>query len=99
MVGWGALLAPRACMPAGAVAMLAAGGTAGFGGKGGGRLTLASALKQRHLSPHTTVELEITTPNDIGEVVIFTIVSNQQPTEAFRCLPPGARAARACTSA
>jgi streptogramin lyase len=61
-----------------------------------GTLKLASALKQRHLSPHATVELEITATNVVGEVVIFTIVSGKQPTETFRCLPPGARTPTAC---
>jgi CSLREA domain-containing protein len=63
-----------------------------------GKLLLAPALKQRHLSPHATVELDITAPNDVGEVVVFTIVSGKQPTEAFRCLVPGARTPTACAS-
>jgi hypothetical protein len=63
-----------------------------------GKLALASALKQRHLSPHSTVELQITAPGDVGEVVVFTIVSGKQPTEAFRCLVPGSRSPAACAS-
>jgi CSLREA domain-containing protein len=63
-----------------------------------GKLLLAPALKQRHLSPHATVELDITAPNDVGEVVVFTVVSGKQPTEAFRCLVPGARTPTACVS-
>ncbi len=61
-----------------------------------GKLPLASVLKQSHLSPHTTVELEITAPNDIGEVVIFTVIGGKQPSETFRCLPPGAHRPSAC---
>jgi streptogramin lyase len=61
-----------------------------------GKLALASALKKRHLSPHSTVSVQITAPNEVGEVVVFTIVSGKSPTETFRCLPPGAHAPSAC---
>ncbi len=60
------------------------------------KFKLAGALKHSHLSPHATVEVEITAPDDVGEVVIFTIRSNQQPTETYRCLPPGTRSPAAC---
>jgi hypothetical protein len=53
-------------------------------------------LKKRHLSPHSTVSIQITASNEVGEVVIFTVVSGKSPTEAFRCLPPGARSPTAC---
>lgn len=61
-----------------------------------GRLALAPALKKRHLSPHSTVTIQITVPHEVGEVVIFTIVSGKSPTETFRCLPPGAHTPSAC---
>ena len=61
-----------------------------------GKLALASALKKRHLSPHSTVTIQITAPNEVGEVVIFTIMSSKSPTETFRCLPPGAHTPSAC---
>ncbi len=61
-----------------------------------GKLALASVLKKRHLSPHSTVSIQITASNEVGEVVIFTIASGKSPTESFRCLPPGARSPTAC---
>jgi hypothetical protein len=61
-----------------------------------GKLKLASALKHGHLRPRATVEVQITAPADVGEVVVFTIRSNKPPTESFRCLPPGARRPAAC---
>ncbi|MGH2892691.1 MAG: virginiamycin B lyase family protein [Solirubrobacteraceae bacterium] len=61
-----------------------------------GKLALASALKKRHLTPHSTVTVQITAPNEVGEVVVFTIVSGKSPTETFLCLPPGAHAPSAC---
>ncbi|HXD67193.1 MAG TPA: hypothetical protein VNV17_21380, partial [Solirubrobacteraceae bacterium] len=63
-----------------------------------GKLALASALKKRHLSPHATVSIQITAANEVGEVVIFTIVSGKSPTETFRCLPPGTRTPTACVA-
>jgi streptogramin lyase len=62
-----------------------------------GMLKLASALERRHLSPGVTVELEITAPNDVGEIVIFTVKSDTAPSEAFRCVPPGAHRPTACS--
>ncbi len=63
-----------------------------------GKLALAPALKKRHLAPHATVTLQITAPSEVGEVVIFTIMSGKSPTETFRCLPPGARTPAACAA-
>jgi streptogramin lyase len=63
-----------------------------------GKLALASALKKRHLSPDSTVTVQITAPNEVGEVVVFTIVSGKSPKEAFRCLPPGTRTPVACAA-
>jgi hypothetical protein len=63
-----------------------------------GKLQLAPALQQRALGLHSMVELQITATNDIGEVVVFTVVPGKLPTESFLCLPPGAHAASACTS-
>jgi streptogramin lyase len=61
-----------------------------------GKLELAPALHKRHLSPHSTVTIQITAPNEVGEVVVFTIVSGKSPTETFRCLPPGTHTPTAC---
>jgi streptogramin lyase len=63
-----------------------------------GKLALAGALKQKHLSPHATVTIQITAPNEVGEVVVFTILSGKSPSEAFRCLPPGTRTPAACVA-
>jgi hypothetical protein len=63
-----------------------------------GKLALASALKKRHLSPGSTVEIQITAPNEVGEVVVFRIVSGRSPKESFLCLAPGARTPSACAA-
>jgi streptogramin lyase len=63
-----------------------------------GKLQLAPPLKQRHLAVHSTVELEITATNDVGQVVRFTVLSGKLPKESFLCLPPGARSPSACVS-
>ena len=60
-----------------------------------GKLQLAGALKQRHPAVHSTVELQITATNDVGEVVRFTVVPGKLPVERFLC-PPGAHSASAC---
>jgi streptogramin lyase len=61
-----------------------------------GKLQLAPPLKQRHLAVHSTVDLEITAANTVGEVVRFTVVPGKLPPETFLCLPPGARSPSAC---
>jgi streptogramin lyase len=61
-----------------------------------GKLQLAAALKQRHLAIHSTVDVQITATNDVGEVVRFTVVPGKLPRETFLCLPPGAHTASAC---
>jgi hypothetical protein len=61
-----------------------------------GTLDLAPALKHRHLAPHSTVEVEITAANTVGEVVLFTIRSGGQPNETFLCLAPGGHSPGAC---
>ena len=63
-----------------------------------GKLDLAPALRQRHLSVGTTVDLEITAANTVGEVVRFTVLSGKLPKESFLCMPPGTRTPAACTS-
>jgi hypothetical protein len=63
-----------------------------------GNLDVAPALKQRHLSVSSTVELQITATNTVGEVVRFTVLSANLPKESFLCLPPGARTPSACAS-
>jgi hypothetical protein len=63
-----------------------------------GKLSLGSALKQRHLAVHSTVEIQISEANHVAEVVVFTIVASHLPNEAFECLAPGARTPAACVS-
>ena len=63
-----------------------------------GKLQLAPALKQRHLSVGSTVDIQVTATNDIGAVVRFTVLSGKLPKESFLCLPPGARTPGACAS-
>ena len=63
-----------------------------------GKLDVAPVLKQRHLKVGSTVDLQITATNTVGEVVRFTILSGKLPKESFLCLPPGARSPSACTS-
>ena len=63
-----------------------------------GKLALASALKKRHLTPGSTVQIQITASNEVGEVVVFTILPGKSPRESFLCLPPGARTPSACAS-
>jgi streptogramin lyase len=62
-----------------------------------GTVALAGSLAHGRLRPGATLQLEITAPDDIGEVVVFTVRSARTPAEAFRCLPPGAHAPSACT--
>jgi streptogramin lyase len=61
-------------------------------------LDLARALKRRHLAPGTTLTVQITAPNTVGEVVVFTMRSGAQPGERFLCLVPGSRRPAACVS-
>ena len=63
-----------------------------------GKLDVAPALKQRHLGVGSTVDLQITATNTVGEVVRFTVLSAKVPKETFLCLPPGARTPSACAS-
>ncbi len=63
-----------------------------------GKLDVAPALKQRHLSVGSTIDLQITATNTVGEVVRFTVLSAKLPKESFLCLPPGARTPSACAS-
>jgi streptogramin lyase len=61
-----------------------------------GKLALASALKKRHLTPGGTVQIQITASDEVGEVVVFTILPGKSPRESFLCLPPGAHRPSAC---
>jgi hypothetical protein len=63
-----------------------------------GKMQLAPALKQRHLSVGSTVDIQVTATNDIGAVVRFTVLSGKLPKESFLCLPPGAHTPGACAS-
>jgi hypothetical protein len=62
----------------------------------GKQLKLASSFKHSHLTPHATLEIEITATNEVGKVVVFAIISGRQPSLAERCLPPGAGRPTAC---
>jgi hypothetical protein len=59
--------------------------------KNGGRIALAPQLRQRHLQPGATVELDITAANSVGKVAVFRMRSNAQPALSTSCLPPGSR--------
>ncbi len=87
-------LAISSVPPEGAVAVICHGGGCPFSTRrftpSGGRVELAGAFKGKHLRPKTTVKLEITAPNRIGKVAVFTIQSGQQPSLVELCLPPGA---------
>jgi streptogramin lyase len=61
-----------------------------------GKVALAPALAHRHLSAHAAIEIEITAPNDVGQVIIFTVRSAKPPAVSARCLPPGTRTPSAC---
>ncbi len=63
-----------------------------------GSLDVAPALKQRRLNVGSTVDLQITAANTVGEVVRFTVLAGKLPKESFLCMPPGTRAPVACTS-
>ena len=69
-----------------------------FAARKHGKLDVASALKQRHLSVGSTVDLQISATNTVGEVVRFTVVAGKLPKESFLCLAPGDRAPSACAS-
>lgn len=63
-----------------------------------GKLELAPALGQRHLSVGATVDVQITAANTVGEVVRFTVLAGKLPKESFLCMPPGTHTPAACTS-
>jgi len=56
---------------------------------------LASTFAHAQLSPGATVSVEITAPDHVGKVVVFTIRSGR-PRVSELCLPPGAGKPRAC---
>jgi hypothetical protein len=60
------------------------------------RVVLAPAFEGSRLRPGTTLELDITAPNDVGKVAIFTIRSGAEPALVERCLPPGAHSPTRC---
>ncbi len=70
----------------------------GFAAPKHGKLQLAPALRQRHLSVGSTVDLQITATNTVGEVVRFTVLAGKLPRESFLCMPPGTRTPTACTA-
>jgi hypothetical protein len=62
-----------------------------------GAASATDAFKDHRLKPKATVEIEITAPNSIGEVVILTIRTRKPPNATCRCMPPGTRGPIACT--
>jgi hypothetical protein len=62
------------------------------------KLDLEPLLKGKRLRPGARLSLQITAPDDVGEVVTFTINSGKAPTERFACLLPGSRSPTACAA-
>jgi hypothetical protein len=54
------------------------------------------ALLDSHLTPGTTLTIEIEAPNSVGKVVEFTMLSGKQPAITSRCLVPGESKPTAC---
>ena len=61
-------------------------------------VTLTSLFGRTHLRPTTTVEIDITAPNSIGEVVRYTIRTGHTPKQTRLCLPPSDSHPAACTA-
>jgi hypothetical protein len=53
-------------------------------------------FKGHALLPGDTVQLRITAPGTVGRVVTYTIRAGESPSEAVRCVPPGARKPMLC---
>lgn len=62
----------------------------------GRHVNLTPLVGRAHLSPGAVLRVEITDTNEVGEVRSYGIVSSAAPIVGTRCLPPGARAPRAC---
>lgn len=60
------------------------------------KLKLASVLGGSRLQPGTKLTLEITAPDDVAKVVVFTVRSGRRPSGTTLCLPPGAGSPRHC---
>jgi hypothetical protein len=78
----------------GSVQVVCHGGGCPFGtstfSPSGGSVDLRSAFKGVSLQPHDTLELDITAPNRVGKVTIFTVVAGAAPRLVAKCLLPGA---------
>jgi hypothetical protein len=61
-----------------------------------GQVALAPTLAHSPLAPSATLELQITAANKVGEVAIFTIKNDRQPSLRKLCMPPGARHPSRC---
>jgi hypothetical protein len=61
-----------------------------------GTVSVAKALKHAALHPHTSIDLRITAPNDVGKVAIFTMRFGAAPSLSESCLTPGATKPTAC---
>jgi hypothetical protein len=62
------------------------------------KLDLEPLLKGKRLRPGAALALQITAPDDVGEVVTFTMNRGSAPTERFSCLLPGRRSPTACAA-
>ncbi len=93
-------LAISSVPPEGTVEVLCHGGGCPFSTRpftpSGGQVRLSAAFKDKQLRPGATVTLEITAPNRIGKVAIFTIRSGAQPSLIELCLPPSATSPTRC---
>jgi sugar lactone lactonase YvrE len=55
------------------------------------QIDVANPLGGAHLLPRATVLVQVTAPNEVGEVKIFTIRYGAEPAVSYLCVPPGAR--------
>jgi hypothetical protein len=60
-------------------------------------LALTALFAGAKLRPGTTVTVEVTVHQQVGEVVIFTVQTRSIPRSKTLCLEPGAGKAQACT--
>ena len=62
----------------------------------GGRASATAALQGAHLRPGTVVQLAISAPNAVSEVLRFVIASGALPRTTALCQTPTQRAPGAC---
>jgi Thrombospondin type 3 repeat len=61
-----------------------------------GRVVLGPVFAGHHLAPGTKVQMIITAPNSIGQMIGWTMRRRDVPTRIQRCLPPGYKKPVAC---